>query len=155
LKNVIVLPYAYQAIGAVVIFSRFVLEYNPGTAAYYAIFHAISAFCNAGFSLFCDNLTSHADDTIVNLAIMGLIIAGGIGFLVITEIWQALTSKHLKFSRLSLHTKLALVATIILVFSGTIVFLFMEWTNTLGDMPPTCKAPHGSFSVCEHKNSRI
>lgn len=134
LKNVIIFTLLIQAVGAVIIFSRFLSDFSPGKAAYYAIFHSISAFCNAGFSIFPDSLTSYADDISINLTITGLIIAGGIGFLVITEIWDSLKTRKFRFSRLSLHTKLALLVTFIMIFSGTAVFLLMEWDNTLGGM---------------------
>ncbi|MCG8566509.1 MAG: hypothetical protein MI747_15650, partial [Desulfobacterales bacterium] len=135
LTYVIFFTLAIELAGALVLYFRFTPEFPPVTAAWYAFFHSVSAFCNAGFSLFPDSLTGYGLDPWVNVSVMGLILGGGIGFFVITELWESLKKREFRFSRLSLHTKLALTTTLVLIVSGTLVFLGMEWDNTLAGMP--------------------
>ena len=132
--SVILFTLAIETAGALILYSRFSMDFPPPTAAWYSLFHSISAFCNAGFSLFPDSLTRYVGDWWVNVSVMALILGGGIGFFVIMELWDALKNKQFRPSRLSLHTKLALTATLVLVIAGTLVFLAMEWDNTLVGM---------------------
>ena len=90
-----------------------------------SIFHSVSAFCNAGFSLYSDSLESFAGNFTVILTFAVLIILGGIGFIVIYEILHR---------RLSLHSKIVILTTAFLIFSGTVVFFLLERSNTLRDM---------------------
>ena len=101
------------------------------------VFHAISAFCNGGFDLmgtpddpFC-SLVHYADDPLVNLTIMALIVLGGLGFFVWSDVWD-----HRRFRRLSLHSKLVLAMSGVLLGGGFVLTLLFEWSNpaTLGGM---------------------
>lgn len=96
--------------------------------------HAISAFCNAGFDLFGSyaSLTGHYNDLVLNISIMALITLGGIGFTVLEDLYH-----NRRWQNFRLHTKMVLVASAILTFGGTIVILALEYTNplTLGTMP--------------------
>lgn len=134
LREVFLLTFTMEAIGAILLFIRFYPAYGLTTGSYYAIFHSISAFCNAGFALFPDSLAGFRDDVLVNLVISSLILAGGVGFLVIAELRSNFPVNRRKWRRLSLHTKLILVTSLILVVSGTFVVLAMEWSNTLSDL---------------------
>ncbi len=145
LGSVILFTLGIELAGALILFTRLCGDFPPVTAAWYSIFHSVSAFCNAGFSLFPDSLTRYGQDGLVNGAIMGLIVLGGIGFFVITELWDALKRRQIRFSRLSLHTKLALTTTLVLILSGTLVFLGMEWDNTLAGMPVAGKCTTALF----------
>lgn len=131
-----------EFVGAVFLFFSFwgqgVIWYK---AIFYGVFHSISAFCNAGFDIVGDkSLIPFAGNLGVNISIMALIIVGGIGFMVWKDI---LTKMKFFFSkerkqkiRLSLHTKLALLSTGILLLLGTLFFLFAEYNNpkTLGTL---------------------
>ncbi len=99
---------------------------------YYSLFHAVSAFNNAGFSLWNDSLARFAGDPVVNLVVGILIITGGLGFTVIADIWY---SKE--FHQLSLHSKLMLYGTFFINVSAVLLFFMMEYNNpgTIGNMP--------------------
>lgn len=123
-----------EGIGVLLIFWRFLPGRTVGEAFYCAVFHAISAFCNAGFSLFADSLVAYREDWVVNLTISFLIICGGIGFLVLSELKQNFSFSRRSWSRLSLHSKLVLAVTGILLVWSTITIIFMEWHNTLAPL---------------------
>lgn len=99
---------------------------------YFGLWHAISAFCNAGFDLFGNSLMDFSGDTFVNFVISILIILGGIGFIPIYEI-----GKYKKWRKLSLHSKVVLIVTLILVIGGTLIIYFSESFNlrTISDLP--------------------
>lgn len=101
-------------------------------AAYAAAFHSISAFCNAGFSLWSDSLSTDVEHLGVNLVVALLIILGGLGYLVVLELSQR------KRKRMSLHSRVALSVTAILVVSGAILFYLLEYANpgTLATLSP-------------------
>lgn len=100
-------------------------------AAYHGFFHAISAFNNAGFGLYADNLSRYVGDAGTNLVITGLIMAGGLGFLV----WMEL-GRERRWSRLSTNTRLVLLATLGLNVGGCVLFWLLEMNHTLRDLPP-------------------
>lgn len=135
LKFVVRFSVGVQLLGAILLGFQFIPQYGMGKGMFYSLFHAISAFCNAGFDLFGDSLLSYQQNPYVLLVISGLIISGGFGFIV----WYDLI--HLKeHKRLSLHTKIALTVTLSLLIGGTILFavterfhnmsLFKQITNT-------------------------
>lgn len=101
-------------------------------AVYISIFHVISAFNNAGFSLFPDNLIGFANDPIVNIVITALFIIGGIGFTVLYDIHQKKS-----FKEWSLHTKMMIIGTIIINVVAVCIVFILEYDNpaTLGNMP--------------------
>ncbi len=133
IKDIILFTLVIESLGAVVLFSRFYSEQTTGMGIFYSVFHSVSAFCNAGFSLFQGSFTGYTHDWILNLTISALIILGGIGFVVLSEIKNLLFSRR-SFSHLSLHTKLVLSVTVIILFISTAAFLLLEWNNTLKEM---------------------
>lgn len=128
LKKVIRYSFVIEAIGAIALFLRFVQDLPADKAFYHAVFNAVSAFNNAGFSLFSDSLMSYQSDITVNLTVMGLIIMGGIGFIVQHEVLARLQGLE---KRLSLHTKIVLITTAVLIIIGAVCFYFMEMNNVL------------------------
>ena len=127
-----------ELIGAIFLCFSFIPEYGIFKGIYYSIFHSISAFCNAGFDVLGNNsLINFAQDKIVNITIMLLIIIGGLGFTVWNDIVdsfsKAIKNKKLSFKKiwkeLSLHTKLVLSITLILLVTGTIFICALEWNN--------------------------
>ncbi|SDK75037.1 TrkH family potassium uptake protein [Natronincola ferrireducens] len=132
-KYIIMGTFIIEGIGALFLSFRFVPEYGWIQGIAYSIFHAISAFCNAGFDLIGEGrgLTPYVTDPIVNFSIGSLVIIGGIGFSVLVDLTN---QKSLK--RLSLHTKMVLFVTVLLLALGFGLFLLLEWNNpeTLGNL---------------------
>ncbi len=128
LRDVAIMTAIIEGAGFLMIFFYLLLNTNfsPLSSLYVAIFHAISAFCNAGFSLFSDSLMEFQRSYFLNFVICLLIIMGGIGFLVLSE----LRDKR-SFSALSLHSKLVISTTGILLVLGSLLITFMEWNNTM------------------------
>ena len=135
-KAVLVFTLITEAGGALLLFARFSQKVAFETALYQSLYHAISAFNNAGFSLFSDNLVGYQGDLIVNLAIMGLIVHGGIGFIVQYEVLGRLRRKQKK---LSVHTKVVLFSTTILIASGAFLFYLFERNHIIKDVPTLTK----------------
>jgi trk system potassium uptake protein TrkH len=129
-RAVIHLTVLIEGAGAACLALVFVPQFGWLKGCYYALFHSVSAFCNAGFALFSDNLVGYRDNPIVNLTIMALIILGGIGFLVMREahdIWQR-RRKGLRW-RLSLHSKLVLITSAALIVVGWVAIFTLELGN--------------------------
>jgi trk system potassium uptake protein TrkH len=127
-KAVILFTAMAETVGALFLFIRFSQDFPFREALFKSIYHAISAFNNAGFSLFSDNLVGYQSDPIVNLAIMGLIVHGGVGFIVQYEILSRLRGVQKK---LSVHVKIVVITTAILILSGAILFYIFERNHTL------------------------
>jgi len=138
IKGIFVMTLIIEVTGAVLLSFAFIPRLGFWSGLYSAVFHSISAFCNAGFSLFPDSLVGFRDNALVNLTMMLLIILGGIGFLVIRELVQAgLESQrtHMRKIRLSLHTKIVLVTTTILIVYGAVAFGWLEGHDALAGRP--------------------
>ena len=120
-----------QAIATVVMTLHWLPDFGLKRALYLSVFHVISAFNNAGFSLFPDNLIGFTSDPIVNLVLSALFILGGLGFTVVIDIHR---KKSLR--EWSLHTKMMIVGTIIFNVIATLAFFLLEYGNpeTLGNM---------------------
>lgn len=131
-RSILLITFSVELIGAVLLFFIWAGDYPTAKAAYLAIFHSVSAFCNAGFSLFPDSLIGYKTNAAVNIVMIFLIVIGGIGFIVIKDL-QALAFR--KPHRLTLHSKLVIWTTLVLGAGGAIVFLFMEWDNVLAGLP--------------------
>jgi trk system potassium uptake protein len=127
-KKVLLYTFVIEGIGAIFLFHRFSYDFPPGPAFYHAVYNAISAFNNCGYSLFSDNLVRYQSDVIVNITIMGLIILGGIGFIVQYEVLAKLRGREKK---LSIHTRIVLITTASLILIGAGCFYFMELNNVL------------------------
>ncbi len=128
----------FESITAALLTGRFVIGYDEpfGHAFHLGVFHAVSAFNNAGFGLYADNLVRFVADPWINLPIAGAIIAGGLGFPVLFELRRQLRRP----SRWSVHTKITLSMTAILLTLGTVFVAASEWRNaaTLAGLePPT------------------
>ncbi len=120
--------------GALILTLRFWVDMPFAQASWFGIFHSISAFNNAGFSLFSDNMMGFRDDLVINLTIPLLIILGGLGYLVLLELYNY---RKKSLTRLSTHTKLVLWTSAILIVAGMAIILSLEWNNpnSLGNMP--------------------
>jgi trk system potassium uptake protein TrkH len=131
IKRILVFTLTVEGVGAIVLFSRFSTDYEPRQAVWLAVFHSISAFCNAGFSLFGDSLASYREDLTINLTVMTLVVFGGIGFVVAADLIDQIRAALRGVRRqLTVNTRLVLATTLILILAGTAVFMVFEWKNT-------------------------
>jgi trk system potassium uptake protein TrkH len=129
--TIIKLTLVFEAAGALILAARWWPELGPARALWLGVFHSVSAFNNAGFSLFSNSLMDWRGDTVVNLTVMFLIVSGGIGYLVLAEL-----GRSARWARLSLHTRLILITTVVLVIGGTAGLYLMERGNpaTIGTL---------------------
>lgn len=144
-KYVVGFTFGVELAGAVILSTQFIPLYGWGTGIYYSIWHAISAFCNAGFDLFgnFNSLTQLNGNKVVLTTIMTLIAVAGLGFSVWIEIWNYRTNK-----RLSLHSKLVITTTLILIFGGAILMFIFEYSNplTMANMSLADKITNSMFA---------
>lgn len=135
----------FEAAGALLLAVRFATAYDEplGRALWLGVFHAVSAFNNAGFALFTDNMIGFSTDPFISVPLCILVIAGGLGFPVLFELRRAWRTPR----RWSLHAKIVMSVTALLLAVGTLMFLALEWTNprTLGPMSAGGKVVAGFF----------
>lgn len=131
LKIVFIFTIVIEFIGSLILSIRFSFDMPLQKAIWFGIFHAISAFNNAGFSLFSNNLMNYRHDIIINLTIPILIILGGIGYLVLVELYYFLKYRIL---RISMNTKIVLIVTAILLVFGMVLLLSLEWNKAFANM---------------------
>jgi trk system potassium uptake protein TrkH len=134
LKDVFLLTGVIEGVGIVIMFLIFLPGNSVQGALYLSIFHSISAFCNAGFSVFSNSFVTYRENWALNLVLSLLIMSGGIGFLVLSELKRKFSVKRRTLSQLSLHSKIVLSTTLILIVSGMVLILCMEWHNTLAPL---------------------
>ena len=146
-KMVLKGSFLFEGIGAAILFLRFLPEYGPVQALKWGVFHAVSAFCNAGFDIFGklepgSSVMAFQSDPLVLLTLMALIIVGGLGFLV----WEEILERK-RFRDFSVYTRLVLVTTLALILSAWVLTCVLEWNNpaTLGGMPVGDKILNGLF----------
>ena len=139
-RDIIAMTFIIELAGAVVLSFAFVPKLGFWPGIYSALFHSISAFCNAGFSLFSDSLIGFQNNGLVNITVITLIILGGIGFLVIRELIQLgfrKKSRNGNRNRLSLHTRIVLITSIGLIVYGAIMIAWLEADDALAGMSST------------------
>jgi len=130
-RRILVFTLSIEGAGALVLFLRFLVDFHPRQAAWLAVFHSVSAFCNAGFSLFGNSLIGYREDVVVNLTVMVLIVLGGLGFVAAMDVIEQIGAKiHGVRRKLAVHTRLVVTTTLILIVTGTLVFLVFEWNNS-------------------------
>lgn len=137
----------FEGIGAILLATRFIPKMGIIQGIYYAIFHSVSAFCNAGFDLMgrykqFSSFTAYYDDPLVVLTLASLIIIGGIGFFVWNDIWQ----NKFHFRRYALQTKMVLSMTFVLVIGGAFLFYLIEKNALYADMSTSGKLLSSLFS---------
>ena len=145
-RQIVKFTLAIELLGAVALWAFWVPRFGWIGAIWHAVFHSISAFCNAGFSTFSDSLTGFATAPHVLAVIMLLIIAGGIGFLTMEEVnlWRKSRRKQRRV-RISLHSRLVIITTAALILGGWILYTAFEWTITLGHLPTWARVVNGLF----------
>ncbi|MCD6412748.1 MAG: Trk family potassium uptake protein [Elusimicrobia bacterium] len=131
LKFLLYFTFGTEILGAIIIFFCFKPYFPAGAAAKYALFHSVSAFCNAGFSLFDTSLMKFSGNPTLITVFSALIILGGLGFVVLGDILSRIRNKTKK---LKIHTKIVLLTTFILIILGTLLFYAAEKNSVLAGM---------------------
>ncbi len=138
---ILAMTLAFETIGAAVLTLRFLPQFpdDPARAVWFGVFHAVSAFCNAGFSLFGDNLTRYGTDPVVLPTVAFLIIAGGLGFTVVAtlltvETWSG--GRRNAFRRMPEHVRIVLIMTGALIVVGFVGILILDANGSLDGMAP-------------------
>lgn len=137
IRKVIIYSLTIEAIAAVILAIRWSFDMDFAQALYFGIWHAISMFNNAGFDLFGTvdapfvSFTAYADDFVVNFVVMALIVLGGIGFIVMSDVMDFRNKK-----KLSLHSKVVLSMSGFLILLGAIIIFIFEYSNirTMGSL---------------------
>ena len=125
-QYVLIFTFSVEAIGAVLFATQFIPQFGVAKGIYYSVFHAVSAFCNAGFDLMGNfkSVTAYANNSVVILTISALIAIGGLGFYVWVEIYNYKGNK-----RLSLHSRVVIYTTLILIVGGALLMFLFEMNN--------------------------
>ncbi len=146
-RMVLIGSISMEALGALILTCWFWPQYGFSRALYWGVFHAVSAFCNAGFDIFGElspgsSLQLFQGDPVVLLTLGMLVIVGGLGFLV----WEDMAEKR-SFQKLTVYSKLVLSATVSLLLAGWVLTCVLEWNNpeTLGKLPVWQKLLGGLF----------
>lgn len=136
-RYVLIFTFITEFVFALFLSVRLAADMGLARGIWYGIFHSVSAFNNAGFDLFggFKSLTGYVDDITVNLCITTLIILGGIGFSVVVDVFR----RYKTPGQLSLHTKLTLSVTGILILTGTALIFFLELSHAFASLTPTGK----------------
>ncbi|PSQ84053.1 MAG: potassium transporter TrkH [Bacteroidetes bacterium QS_7_67_15] len=138
-----------EAVGAVLLYLCWVPRFGWEGAPWPSVFHAISAFCNAGFSTFTASLMPFRENVPLLCVVMALIVAGGLGFLTLEEVYRwgraGRAGRERRF-RLSVHSQLVLVTTAVLIVGGWGLFTVFEWGNTLAGLPLVERLANGLFA---------
>jgi trk system potassium uptake protein TrkH len=134
-----------EAAGALLLTLRFLADQAPSTALYWGVFHAVSAFNNAGFDLTSASLRPYAGDGLILSVVGGLIILGGLGFPVLADLWR----QRAHWARLTLHTRVVLHVTTWALGVSTLLYLAIEWGNpeTFGPLPVPAKLLNALFAA--------
>lgn len=122
-----------EAITAMCLAARFAIGYDepPWRAVWLGVFHSISAFNNAGFALFSDNIVGFAEDPWICVPLLVAVVLGGIGFPVLFEVGRRMRQERRSHRRWSLHTRMTVSMTAILLVVGPVLVLALEWTRAL------------------------
>lgn len=143
LRNVVVFTFTIETIGALLLWLLWRSEPPAGAnVVWLAVFHSVSAFCNAGFSLFSDSLVGFQQRPGLLGTIAVLIVIGGLGFPVLLELRDRVQGR---VRRLSLHARLVLGATGILLVGSTGLYVFCEWSRELGALGPVDRFMNAFF----------
>jgi len=131
MKHIVIVSFLFEILGSIILYFTFRNEFaSTPKAVYHSIFHSISAFCNAGFSLYQDSFVGFRSNLNINFVITTLIIIGGIGFPVLMDIKKNVLERF-KLNRLSLHSKIVLVSSFVLILAGTFAFFISEYNSQM------------------------
>ena len=145
-KNIVFFTFFFELCGALLLFPALKGTVGGwGKTGFFSVFHAVSAFCNAGFALFSDNLAQFKSSGFLNFVIAGLIIAGGISFSVLanssrnirTRVRKKFVDRTQQVEKLTLNTRIVLLTTVILIAAGTLIIYKFEHRSILPDSTKT------------------
>lgn len=142
LRRILTVTLFFQGLGALFLCSLLKIS-GEENFIFYGIFLSVSAFCNAGFSPYSDSLARFSDNLPFCFVVCVLIIAGGLGFFVISEIWEVFFLKRKK--TLSLHSKIVIFLTAVLVFGGAALIFIAEYSAAFGEMSWISKINNALF----------
>ena len=144
-KSVLLMTFCFELVGVILSFIVFVQDYPPLHALGNSIFHSIAAFNNSGFDVLggLQNLIPYRDDVLLNLTTCGLIIFGGIGFLVILDVLR----NRFRFRKLALHSKVVISTSIFLIIAGTLILKCTDDVTWLGAFFHSVSARTAGFST--------
>jgi trk system potassium uptake protein TrkH len=134
-----------ELLGVGLLYVAWAPAYGARAALWPSVFHAVSAFCNAGFSTFSDSLVGQRTAGFPLLVVMGLVVFGGLGFLTLEELGQRSRLSGRRRPRLSLHARLVIAATLVLLVVGTAGFAAFEWNHTLDGLDTPDRALNALF----------
>jgi trk system potassium uptake protein TrkH len=143
LWSVVLLTLAAEMSGAILLWVHWGSELGWGRALGHAVFHAVSAFCNAGFSTFSTSLSGFQRDPSTLGIVAALVVLGGLGFVVVGDLWTRYVRRTTR--RLRLHTVLVLAATAVLLVGGALLYYGFEVRNTLAALPPLHRVTNALF----------
>lgn len=131
-RKVLIFTFGTEALFAALMTVGFARDFGWGNGLWLGVFHAVSAFNNAGFDLLGEfrSLTGYVADPIINLSVTTLIILGGLGFSVVMDL-----SRFRRTKKLSVHSKMVLLISSILILGGMVIFSVLEWSNVLAALP--------------------
>jgi trk system potassium uptake protein TrkH len=157
-RSVLLFTLLFEGVGAVALYLLWGPRLGWGGALWPAVFHSVSAFCNAGFSTFSDSLVGFAQAPVSLTVLMVLIVVGGLGFLTMEEVQQwhgkrrarrkaegSRTGPDGKSFRVSIHSRLVLATTAVLLVGGALLFTFFEWNVSLRELPAWARWVNGCF----------
>lgn len=144
-KAILFTTLIFELAGAALSFIVFVQDYPPIRALGISLFHSVAAFNNSGFDILGNfqNLIPYRDDVLLNLVTCGLIFFGGIGFLVIQEVWQ----KRFRWKRLSMHSRVVITVSVILIVVGGVLIKMTEDVTWMGAFFHSVSARTAGFST--------
>ncbi|HEU4467356.1 MAG TPA: potassium transporter TrkG [Agromyces sp.] len=152
-RGIVLISFSIEAVTWLFLFPRFLFgyDYAPQDAAWYALFHSVSSFNNAGFALYSDSLTQFVGDPFICLPVCAAIILGGLGFPVIMQ----LRKEFARPLHWTMNTKLVLTGTVVLLAAGTLFLTAVEWDNpdTLGGLDPATRILAGFFASVQTRSS--
>lgn len=151
-KKVLLFIFIIELAGALLLTMRFALDMNFKKALWFGIFHSISAFNNAGFSVFEHGISTYKNDIAINFIITSLIIIGGLGYFVLVELYFF---QKKRLPSLSLHTKVVVLSTIILIISSTLIIFALEYSNpkTMGHFSLFDKILNSYFTAINYRTA--
>lgn len=126
LSRVMILVFSIEGIGVVFFTLRWLKYYSFPKALYHSVFHSISAFCNAGFSLYSNSFEGFSTDIWLNIILMSLIILGGLGFIVLLDTKKLFFYRRKVNNSISFHSKVVLTVTLLLIISGAVILYLIE-----------------------------
>lgn len=133
LKSVFIYTFVIEGIGAALLTIRFMFEMPLSEALISGVFHSVSAFCNAGFSIYSNSLMNYNSDIFINIVISSLIVLGGLGFIVLYELKQRFIEKN-KLRKISLHSRIVIRFSLFLIITGAIFIFAFEYNVSMDNM---------------------